>query len=167
MRCLHGSEQEPASWGRQVGIENRRKRGGSDASWQMPRDRQGWSERATAIVLLGRGREGPENTTETHLPYRTLRCEWMMRLASSGVSSSRLGLSCVSDIGKWRCRQCAIDARLREPRIRYGRVSLGWRLRRGPLGFRLTEGGKWPSRAGAAAVGPPNRFGWSRSWPQK
>lgn len=30
------------------------------------------------------------------VPYRTLRCEWMMRLASSGVRSSMLGLSCCS-----------------------------------------------------------------------
>lgn len=33
---------------------------------------------------------------EEGVPYRTLRCEWMMRLASSGVRSSMLGLSCCS-----------------------------------------------------------------------
>lgn len=33
---------------------------------------------------------------EDGVPYRTFRCEWMMRLASSGVRSSMLGLSCCS-----------------------------------------------------------------------
>lgn len=42
--------------------------------------------------------EGVNNKEKTHLPYRTLRWEWMIRLASSGVRSSRLGLSWESDM---------------------------------------------------------------------
>lgn len=46
------------------------------------------------------------------IPYRTLRWEWMIRLASSGVKSSMLGLSCWSDMtvtgafGKNEGEQC-------------------------------------------------------------
>lgn len=36
---------------------------------------------------------GKTKMKEEGVPYRTLRCEWMMRLASSGVRSSMLGLS--------------------------------------------------------------------------
>ncbi len=46
-----------------------------------------------------RGSGTPPLAGSTHqqaVPYRTLRCEWMIRLASSGVRSSRLGLSDIS-----------------------------------------------------------------------
>lgn len=68
------------------------------------RQRYRWTERQSHGSA---GAGGCRQTNETgHLPYRTFRWEWMMRLASSGVRSSRLGLPCESDMDQTGLRFC-------------------------------------------------------------
>jgi hypothetical protein len=168
MRCLYTRELVPSNKGSTnpcVGHTGRdRYWDGSGTAARVVADAEGspgapGGERQLRLSVAegggvrGGGRSNTNSPT-THLPYRTLRCEWMMRLASSGVSSSRLGLSCASDIGQESL--CATGARWVRDCARF---SLCATTREGKgtvmaLNLRASNcrGAMGRSRAGAAAV---------------